>query len=190
MQANPSKPMPSSQAPAPLAAAAQAFSLRTTSASSTLSSSAIHRIGTYSNKPPQASSSSAVVASSLEGYAAGLGIGGAGGGDTYRQRRGRRLPVLLPHQQQLVVPQHQHRAYHATGPNPTPGKSPLRFWPFVFITVVGTTTYYFMVKSRAGKCTLVFFNLFLSVPSPGHPLGHLCSILGDLWRSIRVIGSG
>lgn len=37
-----------------------------------------------------------------------------------------------------------------SGPNPTPGKSPFKIWPFVAITLGGSGLYALMVKSRAG----------------------------------------
>ncbi len=36
------------------------------------------------------------------------------------------------------------------GPNPIPGKSPFKIWPFVAITLVGSGAYILMVNSRAG----------------------------------------
>lgn len=39
---------------------------------------------------------------------------------------------------------------HASGPNPTPGRNPLKIWPFIAIALLGTYTYTLMVKSRTG----------------------------------------
>ncbi|TVY30423.1 Uridylate kinase [Lachnellula hyalina] len=39
------------------------------------------------------------------------------------------------------------RAY-ATGPNPNPGQNPLKIWPFIAITLLGTGSYILMVRSR------------------------------------------
>lgn len=37
-----------------------------------------------------------------------------------------------------------------SGPNPKPGQSPFKVWPFVAITVAGSAAYMLMVKSRTG----------------------------------------
>lgn len=44
---------------------------------------------------------------------------------------------------------HAHRTY-TNGPNPTPGQSPFRVWPFILITLAGTASYALMVRSRSG----------------------------------------
>src|SRR5579862_3126615 len=46
------------------------------------------------------------------------------------------------------------RRPYSTGPNPTPGRSPLRVWPFVLITLSGSVAYVLLVKSRAGTDSL------------------------------------
>jgi hypothetical protein len=42
-----------------------------------------------------------------------------------------------------------------SGPNPRPGQSTIRVWPFVAITLAGTGAYIMMVKSRAGMSILL-----------------------------------
>jgi hypothetical protein len=37
-----------------------------------------------------------------------------------------------------------------SGPNPRPGQSPFKVWPFVAITVAGSGAYILMVRSRTG----------------------------------------
>lgn len=37
-----------------------------------------------------------------------------------------------------------------SGPNPTPGQSPFKIWPFLAITAVGSVAYVLMVQQRAG----------------------------------------
>ena len=39
----------------------------------------------------------------------------------------------------------------ASGPNPTPGRSPFKVWPFVAIALLGSYSYTLMVKSRIGQ---------------------------------------
>ncbi len=36
------------------------------------------------------------------------------------------------------------------GPNPIPGQSPFKLWPFIAITLAGSATYVLMVRSRIG----------------------------------------
>lgn len=40
---------------------------------------------------------------------------------------------------------------YGSGPNPNPGRSPLKVWPFIAITLLGTGSYTLMVRSRAGE---------------------------------------
>ena len=47
-----------------------------------------------------------------------------------------------------------YRSY-ASGHNPTPGRSPFRVWPFVFITLAGSGAYVYILQSRAGKADLL-----------------------------------
>lgn len=57
----------------------------------------------------------------------------------------------------------QARRSYATGesgPNPTPGKSPFKIWPFVAITLGGSGLYALMVKSRAGMKQLAVLTFF------------------------------
>ncbi|KAI9832378.1 MAG: bifunctional uridylate/adenylate kinase [Sarea resinae] len=49
--------------------------------------------------------------------------------------------------------QHSFRRAYATGPNPTPGQSPLKVWPFVAITLAGGGAYVLLVNSRAKNTT-------------------------------------
>lgn len=43
-----------------------------------------------------------------------------------------------------------------SGPNPRPGQSPFKIWPFIAITLVGSGAYVLMVKSRAGTRQSLF----------------------------------
>jgi hypothetical protein len=47
-----------------------------------------------------------------------------------------------------------HRRTYATGPNPRPGQSPFKVWPFIAITLAGTGAYVLMVRNRAGMSIL------------------------------------
>ncbi|KFY51413.1 hypothetical protein V497_09136, partial [Pseudogymnoascus sp. VKM F-4516 (FW-969)] len=38
-----------------------------------------------------------------------------------------------------------------SGPNPKPGQSPFKIWPFVAITLLGTGSYILMARSRDGS---------------------------------------
>ena len=54
--------------------------------------------------------------------------------------------------QQLRTPAARRFASGESGPNPRPGQSPFKVWPFVAITLVGTGAYVLMAKSRDGSC--------------------------------------
>lgn len=76
------------------------------------------------------------------------------------------LSVSLSHNRNL----HQQRGYATSWKHTTPpGKSPLKVWPFVLITVVGSATYVSMVKSRAGRMNpQLLCHTHLTVSSPFH----------------------
>jgi len=60
-----------------------------------------------------------------------------------------------------------------SGPNPRPGQSPFKIWPFVAITVAGSGAYILMVRSRVGmRRRLLSFqlHLFSSEAQPRKPL--------------------
>ena len=42
-----------------------------------------------------------------------------------------------------------------SGPNPTPGQSPFKVWPFVLIFVAGSGSYVYMVKNRTGEWVML-----------------------------------
>jgi len=48
-----------------------------------------------------------------------------------------------------------HRRAYATGPNPRPGQSPFKVWPFIAITLAGTGAYVLVVQNRAGMSILL-----------------------------------
>jgi hypothetical protein len=43
-----------------------------------------------------------------------------------------------------------------SGPNPRPGQSPFKVWPFIAIAVAGSGAYVLMVRSRLGMCQSLF----------------------------------
>lgn len=45
-----------------------------------------------------------------------------------------------------------------SGPNPKPGQSPFKVWPFVAITLLGTGSYILMARSRDGSCMLPYLS--------------------------------
>lgn len=45
-----------------------------------------------------------------------------------------------------------------SGPNPKPGQSPFKVWPFVAITLLGTGSYILMARSRDGSCMLSYLS--------------------------------
>ena len=49
-----------------------------------------------------------------------------------------------------------------SGPNPRPGQSPFKIWPFIAITLAGSGAYALMVRSRVGTCNFMGFNCFLA----------------------------
>ncbi|KAI9819049.1 MAG: bifunctional uridylate/adenylate kinase [Thelocarpon impressellum] len=76
-----------------------------------------------------------------------------------RQRNAAR--PLRPSPQALV------RRGYAQGPNPTPGKSPFRVWPFVLIFVAGSWSYAYMVSATLSTEMPPTTHL----PTPARPAG-------------------
>ena len=60
------------------------------------------------------------------------------------------LPTQSPPRHPTIHLSTPKRPY-GSGPNPTPGRSPLKVWPFILITLIGTASYTYMVRSRAGS---------------------------------------
>jgi hypothetical protein len=64
------------------------------------------------------------------------------------------------------APKSRSRTYATgSGPNPRPGQSPFKVWPFIAITLVGSGAYALMVRSREGKtlmASIQIANLFRS----------------------------
>ena len=60
-----------------------------------------------------------------------------------------------------------------SGPNPKPGQSPFKIWPFLLITAAGSGAYILMVQQRAGEFNWAYFTFLEMLERAGSILQEL-----------------
>jgi hypothetical protein len=71
-----------------------------------------------------------------------------------------------------------------SGPNPRPGQSPFKIWPFIAIAVAGSGAYVLMVRSRLGMDQSLFSTPYYSVQSSDSRAGPYANISKHFTRLI------
>jgi len=74
-----------------------------------------------------------------------------------------------------------------SGPNPRPGQSPFKIWPFIAIAVAGSGAYVLMVRSRLGMGQSLFSIPYYSVESFDSRAGSYCQHFKTLYSTLFLL---